>query len=129
VAFSVISLICSDFTSVLLCGDLVPSLEAGDQIPGFAGERKLGSEAGADGNGRDTSPRVARRCASGGGITREKRFGGRHIACFGEDEVCIHRISSGGIVAFCGDEAEHELLTDSSSGPTITGQIASIVLI
>jgi len=30
--------------------------------------------AGADGNRRDTSPRVARPCASGGGITGENGF-------------------------------------------------------
>jgi hypothetical protein len=34
----------------------------------------LDQKAGADGNGRDASPRVARRCASGGGITGENGF-------------------------------------------------------
>ena len=29
----------------------------------------LDQKAGADGNGRDASQRVARRCASGGGVT------------------------------------------------------------
>jgi hypothetical protein len=40
VAFSVISLICSDFISVLLCGDLVPSLESGEPMTASPGERK-----------------------------------------------------------------------------------------
>src|SRR5437879_7309013 len=70
VARSVISLICSDFISVLLCGDLVPSPEPGepkDRVGRRTEQTNQG--AGADSNGRDTSPRVARRCASGGGGT------------------------------------------------------------
>jgi len=55
----VISLICSDFISVLLCGDLVPSLEAGEP------------KNRAEGNRRDASPRVARRCASDGEQRRQ----------------------------------------------------------
>ena len=40
----------------------------------FEGKRKQTNQgAGADGNRRDTSPRVARRCASGGGITGDSR--------------------------------------------------------
>jgi hypothetical protein len=71
----VISLICSVFISVLLCGDLVPSHRAGEPKNRGAGERKQRKQgAGADGNGRDASPRVARRCASGGGITGENGF-------------------------------------------------------
>src|ERR1700752_3317999 len=65
VALSVISLICSDFISVLLCGDLVPSLEAGEpknrECRRTEGEN---SRSRAEGNRRDTSLRVARRCAS-----------------------------------------------------------------
>src|ERR1700739_2464526 len=58
VAFSVISLICSDFISVLLCGDLVPSHGAGEpknrvrrrtEVENPAPERK--------GNRRDTGLR------------------------------------------------------------------------
>src|SRR5258708_38948598 len=55
-----------------LGGDLVPSLEAREPKDRGRGERK-GTNQGAvaDGNRRDTSPRVARRCAREGGITED----------------------------------------------------------
>src|ERR1043166_5701703 len=44
-ALSVISLICSDFISVLLCGDLVPSLHTGE--PKDRGRRRTEEEESA----------------------------------------------------------------------------------
>ena len=49
-----------------------PHSAQGNQRTALTGERKLPDQkAGAEGNGRDMSPRVARQCASGGGIIDE----------------------------------------------------------
>ncbi len=57
---------CSAFISVLLCGDLVPSLEAGGpKNRDCRRMEKENSRSRAEGNRRDASLRVARRCASG----------------------------------------------------------------